>query len=77
MTEEKLRNIFEKSDVVCKVVEVRLSIERQQGYVDFPDAEALRNALLKNDIEFESRRLKIDIAERRKQPQQQEEKKTH
>jgi len=38
MTEEKLRNIFEKSDVVCKVVEVRLSIERQQGYVDFPDA---------------------------------------
>jgi len=31
--------------------------------------------LLKNDIEFESRRLKIDIAERRKQPQQQKEKK--
>jgi len=77
MTEEKLRNIFEKAEVSCKVLEVRLSSERQQGYVDFPDADSLKIALAKNDIEFENRRLKIDVAERRKQPQQQEEKKTH
>lgn len=69
-TEDDLKHLFEG----LNITEVRIAKDRAtdrsrgHGYIDFGDADSLRNALTIDDKEWNGRALRVDVANEKKTP---------